>query len=409
MDRIKRVLDAIEEIKRGKFVILVDDESRENEGDLVMAAERVTPEAVNFMLKHARGLFCVPLPPERIRELSLDMMVDNNTERHGTAFTVSVDARHDTATGISAHDRAQTVKTLISPDTKPDDLLRPGHVFPLRAAPGGVLKRVGQTEGSTDLARLAGMYPAAVICEIMNEDGTMARMADLRKFSEKHGIIICTVADIVHFRMVHDLIIRRVDSAELPTIFGDFTVIGYDCNITGEDHVALVKGEIEPDKSVLVRMHSECLTGDVLGSVRCDCRAQLHYAMKMIAEEGVGVLVYLRQEGRGIGLKDKIRAYHLQDRGLDTVDANIRLGLPVDKRDYGIGAQILRDLGVRRIRLLTNNPKKMVGLEGYGLEIVERVPFPSEVISTTENKKYLRTKKERMGHLIPDEIARLKE
>jgi 3,4-dihydroxy 2-butanone 4-phosphate synthase/GTP cyclohydrolase II len=405
MDRIRKVNDAIEEMKRGNFVILVDDESRENEGDLVMAAERVTPDAVNFMLKNARGLFCVPLPPERIRELQLEMMVDNNTERHGTAFTVSVDARYNTATGISAHDRAQTVKSLIDQNTKPDDLLRPGHVFPLRAAPGGVLKRVGQTEGSTDLARLAGLYPAAVICEIMNDDGTMARMPDLEKFSKRHGIMIVSVADIVHFRMVHDQIIRRVDTAELPTIFGDFRIISYDSEITAEDHVALVKGDIQPDKSVLVRMHSECLTGDVLGSLRCDCRAQLHYALEMIAHEGVGVLVYLRQEGRGIGLKDKIRAYHLQDRGLDTVDANIRLGLPIDKRDYGVGAQILRDLGVRKIRLLTNNPKKMVGLEGYGLEIVERVPFPSEVICTTENKKYLRTKKEKMGHLIPDEIS----
>jgi 3,4-dihydroxy 2-butanone 4-phosphate synthase / GTP cyclohydrolase II len=393
-----KVAEAAVLYRGGKFVIIVDDEDRENEGDLCLAAEFVTAEAVNFMAREGRGLICAPLTEERCDELDLPPMVEQNTSNYGTAFTVSVEARGKTTTGISTADRAATVKTLADPKSKPQDLLRPGHIFPLRAKKGGVLKRAGQTEASIDLARIAGLTPAAVICEILNADGTMARVPDLLKFSELHGIGIVSVADIIRYRMRNERLVHRVAAPQLPTRFGDFQAVAYRSEATNEEHLALVKGDLATDEPVLVRVHSACLTGDVFGSARCDCGAQLEKALEMIAADGRGVLLYLLQEGRGIGLFNKLRAYELQEQGLDTVAANEKLGFAPDVRDYGIGCQILRDLGVRRMRLMTNNPSKYVALDGFGLEIVERVPL--EIPPTDGTREYLSTKKVKMGHLL---------
>lgn len=390
--------EAIEDIAKGKMVILVDDEDRENEGDLCMAAEKVTPAAINFMAKHGRGLICLSLTPQRVEELQLPMMTDENTSQFGTAFTVSVEAKKGVTTGISASDRATTILTAIDPKTHPDDLARPGHVFPLRSKPGGVLQRAGQTEGSVDLARLAGLYHAGVICEIMNDDGTMARVPELIEFAKRHNLKIVTVKDLIHHRIRTERFVKRISDVKLPTGHGEFRAVAYTNDMDNSIHIALVKGEIKPDDSVLVRVHSECLTGDVFSSKRCDCGEQLHKAMEVVDKEGKGVILYMRQEGRGIGLANKLRAYELQDKGLDTVEANIQLGFKPDLRDYGIGAQILVDLGVRKMRLMTNNPKKIVGLEGYGLKVVERVPIESR--PHEKNIIYLRTKKKKLGHML---------
>ncbi len=396
---VKRVEEALEEIRKGRMVILVDDEDRENEGDLCMAAELVTPEAVNFMTIHGRGLVCLTLTEEKADELDLKPMVRENTSLYRTAFTVSIDAKYGVTTGVSAHDRALTILCAVKDGAKPEELARPGHVFPLRAKKGGVLVRAGQTEGSVDLARLAGLKPAGVICEIMKEDGTMARMPDLHEFSKRHGIKIVTVADIIEYRLKKDRLVRRAAEAVVPTRYGGvFRAIAYENDVDFHEHLALVKGEIDPEEPVLVRVHSECLTGDVFGSERCDCGDQLRGAMKMIEKEGRGILLYMHQEGRGIGLVNKLKAYALQDKGHDTVEANEMLGFKADLRDYGIGAQILLDLGVRKMRLMTNNPKKIKGLEGYGLEIVERVPV--ETVPHVKNLDYLRAKKEKLGHLL---------
>jgi 3,4-dihydroxy 2-butanone 4-phosphate synthase/GTP cyclohydrolase II len=376
----------------------VDDEDRENEGDLAIAAECVTPEAINFMAREGRGLICLSLTSERCDDLDLPPMVEENTSPFGTAFTVSIEARGRVTTGISAADRAATVKVAIDPATKPADLLRPGHMFPLRAAPGGVLKRAGQTEASVDLARIAGLTPAAAICEIMNDDGTMARLPDLKKFVAAHGLAMISVADLIRYRMQTERLVKRIAAPHLPTEFGEFRIVAYKSDVTHEEHVALVAGEWAEDEPILVRVHSQCLTGDVFGSSRCDCGAQLRRAMEKIGGEGKGVLLYLLQEGRGIGLFNKLKAYDLQDQGHDTVSANEKLGFPPDIRDYGVGCQILRDLGVRRMRLMTNNPSKYVAIEGYGLEIVERVPL--EVRPTERTQKYLEAKKNKMGHLL---------
>ena len=390
--------EAIERFRRGEIVIICDDEDRENEGDLAIAAEKVTPAAVNFMAKHGRGLICLALTEERCRALELPLMVEDNTSPFGTAFTISIEARGKVTTGISAADRAATVLTAIHLATRPEDLLRPGHVFPLRAKKGGVLKRAGQTEASVDLAALAGLTPAGVICEIMNDDGTMARVPDLTKVAAEHGLLIITVSDLISYRLRHETLVRKVASPSLPTVFGDFRIHAYRSDETGDENVALVMGEIDAEEPVLVRVHSQCLTGDIFGSCRCDCGPQLEQALQKIADEGRGVLLYLLQEGRGIGLMNKLRAYELQEQGHDTVEANERLGFRPDQRDYGIGAQILRDLGVRKMRLMTNNPSKYIGLHGYGLEIVERIPL--EVPPTETSRAYLRTKRDKLGHLL---------
>lgn len=392
------IQEAIEDIKKGKMVIVVDDEGRENEGDLVAAAEKITPEMVNFMTKYARGMLCVPVTEERTVELDLQPMVKKNTEHMGTAFTITIDHISST-TGISAFERAKTIAEVVNPDACSADFIRPGHVFPLVAKEGGTLKRAGHTEASVDLARLAGLYPAGVICEIMNEDGTMSRVPQLMDFARVHNMKIITVADLISFRTSTEKLIKRAACSCLPTEYGEFKIIAYENIINGEHHVALVKGEIHnPDEPILVRVHSECLTGDAFGSLRCDCGDQLKTAMKAVEEAGTGVILYMRQEGRGIGLLNKIRAYELQDTGKDTVEANIMLGFPADLRDYGIGAQILADLGVRKIRLLTNNPKKIIGLSGYGLEIVDRVPL--QIPGNKHNARYLETKKNKMNHLL---------
>src|SRR3989338_3379843 len=396
---IKRVEEAIRDIKDGKMVILVDDEDRENEGDLTMAAGKVTPEAINFMTKFGRGLICLTLTEGKADELELKPMVSENTSKLKTAFTVSIDAKKGVTTGVSAYDRAHTILTAIEDGSKPEDLARPGHIFPLRARKGGVLVRTGQTEGSVDLARLAGLKAAGIICEIMKDDGTMARMPDLEKFAKEHNLRIVTIADIIEYRLRKDRLVRRVAEAVVPTRYGgDFKAIAYENDVDFHEHMAMVKGEINPEEPVLVRVHSECLTGDVFGSERCDCGDQLKCAMKLIEKEGNGVILYMHQEGRGIGLANKIKAYALQDKGMDTVEANEKLGFKADLRDYGIGAQILLDLGVKKMRIMTNNPKKIVGLEGYGLKVVERVPI--EVIPHKRNLEYLRIKKEKMGHMI---------
>ena len=396
---IHKIETALADIRQGKMVILVDDEDRENEGDLTMAAEKVTPEAINFMAKYGRGLICLSLTEGKLNELRLPMMVSENTSRFQTAFTVSVDARKGVTTGISVADRAHTILTAVDENTQPEDLVSPGHIFPLRARQGGVLVRTGQTEGSVDLARLAGLKPAGVICEIMKEDGTMARMPDLRIFAEEHGLKILTIADLIKYRLNKESLVRRIVTATIPTKYGGvFTAIAYENDVDSYHHIALVKGEIGPGDTVLVRVHSQCLTGDVFGSKRCDCEEQLHTAMAMVEKEGKGVIVYMRQEGRGIGLVNKLRAYCLQDMGKDTVEANEALGFKADMRDYGIGAQILADLGLHKIRLMTNNPRKIIGLEGYGIEVVERVPI--ETKPHQENIEYLKAKAKKMGHLL---------
>ncbi len=394
-----RVEDALQDIRDGKLVIVADDEDRENEGDLVCAASAITPELVNFMTMHGRGLICVTLTRERADALDLGPMTDHNTDPHGTAFTVSVDAhrRFGVTTGISAQDRATTIQVLVDPDTRPGDLQRPGHVFPLRAQPGGVLRRVGQTEASVDLARLAGLPPVGVICEILNADGTMARRDELEVFAREHDLRFITVAQLVAYRLSKERLVKRVADVQLPTPHGEFRLIGYQNLIDSREHVALIRGDVEGQDGVMVRMHSECLTGDVFGSLRCDCGEQLDAAMARIAREGQGAVVYLRQEGRGMGLMNKLRAYELQEKGQDTVEANLSLGFKPDLRDYGIGAQILLDLGLRKIRILTNNPKKIVGLEGYGLEIVGREPL--QVDPGEHNSRYLETKRRKLGHL----------
>jgi len=392
------IQQAIDDIKAGKFVIIVDDEDRENEGDLAIAAEKVTAASINFMAKHGRGLICMPVVGERLDELKIPMMVGDNTSKFETAFTVSIEAKNETTTGISAHDRAATVLKVIDPASKPSDFVSPGHTFPLRAREGGVLVRAGQTEAIVDLARLAGLYPAGVICEVMADDGTMARMPELEQIAGQHGLNIVSVADLIAYRRRHEKLIERVAQAHLPTRYGDFTAIAYRSTTDADQHVALVYGDIGGDRPVLVRVHSECLTGDVFGSLRCDCGEQIELALRAITEEGSGVFLYMRQEGRGIGLHNKIAAYALQDKGLDTVEANESLGFPADLRDYGIGAQILEDLGLKDIRLLTNNPRKVVGLDAYGLHVAETVPI--QVCPNPNNIHYLETKKQKLGHLL---------
>ncbi len=392
------VEQAMEEFRSGRMVILVDDEDRENEGDLAIAAEMVTPDSINFMARFGRGLVCLALTEERCDELDLPPMVRDNTSSFGTAFTVSIEARGKTTTGISAADRAATIRTAVEPATRPEDLLRPGHVFPLRAKRGGVLKRAGQTEASVDLARLAGLQPAAAICEIMNDDGTMARVPDLMLFAAQHGLPVLTIAELIRYRLEHETLVRKVASPRLPSRWGELTIHAYRSDLTGEEHVALTLGDLKGTEPVLVRVHSQCLTGDIFGSTRCDCGLQLELALSRIQEAGRGVLIYLLQEGRGIGLLNKLKAYELQDAGHDTVEANERLGFRPDQRDYGVGAQILRDLGVERMRLMTNNPSKYVALSGYGLEIVERVQL--EIPPSADSRDYLRTKREKLGHLL---------
>jgi len=393
--------EAIEDILDGKMVIVVDDPDRENEGDLVCAAEKVTPEIINFMAKEGRGLICLTMLPERLKELDIQLMTTNNTDPKGTAFCVSIDAhpKYGITTGISAYERATTIKLAVSPEAKPQDFVRPGHVFPLMAKKGGILERTGHTEASVDLAKLAGLYPAGVICEIMKEDGTMARLPDLMEFAKKHNLKIITIADLVKYRLKKEKLVSREAEAFLPTKYGVFKIYGYKSLVDNTEHVALVMGEIREDEPVLVRVHSECLTGDIFGSLRCDCQNQLHLALKKIAEEGKGILVYMRgHEGRGIGIINKLKAYSLQDEGYDTVEANHKLGFNADLRDFGTGAQILLDLGVRKMRLMTNNPRKIVALEGFGLEIVERVPIVTQ--TNPHNEKYIKTKKDKLGHMI---------
>ncbi len=395
---ISNIEGALDDLRQGRMIILVDDEDRENEGDLTMAAEKVTPKDINFMAKYGRGLVCLSLHPDIVEKLKLPLMVQDNRSRFGTAFTVSIEAKNGVTTGISAADRAHTMLTALDDSCSPDDLVQPGHVFPLRSRRGGVLFRAGQTEGSVDLARIAGLKPAGVICEIMNDDGTMARRPDLDIFAEKHNLRVVTVADIISYRMRYESFVRKEAETVLPTPFGEFKAMAFINEIDNSEHLVLVKGEIDPDKDILVRVHSECLTGDVFGSYRCDCGDQLKTALKMVDQEGLGVVIYLRQEGRGIGFANKIKAYALQDQGFDTVEANEELGFKPDLRDYGVGAQILVSLGVRKMRLMTNNPKKVVGLEGYDLTITERVPI--EMPPRPENMRYLLTKCEKLGHIM---------
>ncbi len=397
--RTATVEEAVAAVRDGRMIIIVDDEDRENEGDLMVAADKATPEAVNFMARFGRGLICLPLTRERLEQLQLPLMVQDNTARFQTAFTVTIDAKTGVSTGISAADRARTIQAAVDPATRPEDLARPGHILPLQAKEGGVLARAGQTEASVDIARMAGLQPAGVICEIMNEDGSMSRMPELERISAEHGLPILTIADLIQYRMRHECLVHKIAEADMPTAFGRFRIAVFEDQIRGEHHVALIKGDIDPEAPLLVRAHSQCLTGDAFGSCRCDCGDQLHRAMEMIDREGRGVILYiLNHEGRGIGLTNKIRAYAMQDAGADTVEANTRLGFKPDQRDYGIGAQVLVALGVRKLRLITNNPRKFIGLTGYGLEIVERVPL--EIPPNEANSRYLKTKKDKMGHIL---------
>jgi 3,4-dihydroxy 2-butanone 4-phosphate synthase/GTP cyclohydrolase II len=393
-----RIDEAVEAVRAGKMIIIVDDADRENEGDLMVAAEKITPEAVNFMARYGRGLICLSMTPERLDELEIPLMVTQNSSRFDTAFCIPIEAKDRTSTGISAADRAATVLAAIDPATRPSDLLRPGHMFPLRSRTGGVLTRTGQTEASVDIARIAGLYPAGVICEVMNEDGTMARVPELTRFAKRHGVLMITVADLITYRMTTESLVKRVASAKMPTDYGDFRVHAFENQVDHQTHVALVRGDIGDGLNLLVRVHSSCLTGDGLHSIRCDCGMQLEAAMAKIAEEGRGILLYLNQEGRGIGLANKIRAYELQDEGFDTVEANERLGFKADQRDYGMGVQILRELGVRSMRLLSNNPRKLVGIEGYGLSVSEWIPL--EIPASDSTRRYLKTKKEKLGHKL---------
>lgn len=405
--KISTIEDALEDIRAGKMVIVVDDEDRENEGDLIMAAEKITPDAVNFMARYGRGLICLPATPERLGELDLELMVNTNTALHGTPFTVSVDALYGVTTGISAQDRAVTIRKFVDPQTRPEDFGRPGHIFPLRAMSGGVLRRAGHTEASVDLARLAGLYPAGVLCEVLNEDGTMARLPHLVEMADRFSLKVITIHDLIAYRSRSEKLVRCVEKTHMPTRFGEFKIHLYESDVDDREHVALVKGEWSGDVPVMVRMHSECLTGDAFGSLRCDCEGNLHSALEMIEKEGRGALVYMRQEGRGIGLRAKLRAYTLQEEGYDTVDANLKLGFKMDERDYGIGAQILSDLGIQKVRLITRNPAKRVGLEAYGIEIVERIPVKVQI--NKWNLAYLRTKQEKMGHIFKESDLNLGE